>query len=80
VVTQRLDGRVSRDLKAFKLRKGSLSLTLEVAPGPHTVRLEVSWDDGARSGSIDGLFRAGAGRRLDAELVRFPRVLALNWR
>ncbi len=60
-------GRVTRDLLALKLRRGTFTGVLDVPPGEHVVRVQVDDGDGFReSRRIRATFASGQARRLDA--------------
>ena len=60
---------------SFRLRKGTVQQTLDIAPGAHEVRVQVSWDGPATDGAAHGQFKAGATRRLDVTVDRLTRDL-----
>jgi hypothetical protein len=74
-----LMGQQKKAALVFKVHEGSLREELEVAPGLHEVRIEVTWDDNKKVERIVGSFRSGATRRLDASLGRMRRELTLEW-
>jgi hypothetical protein len=80
VLEEAIEGRVTQKLLSFRLRKGSVQETLEVAPGPHAIAVQVSWDGRRRSARISGVFKAGATRRLEISVARLTRDLTLDWR
>ena len=80
VLDEPIEGRVAQKVLSFRLRKGSVQETLDVAPGPHEVRVQVSWDGRRRSARITGQFKAGVTRRLDVSVARLTRELTLDWR
>jgi len=80
VLDEGLDGRVTRKLLSFTLRKGSIQQELEVSPGRRRVRVEVRWDDNTRVETITGTFRSGARRTLEARVGRLRKNLSLEWR
>ena len=80
VLEEPIEGRVAQKVLSFRLRKGSVQETLDVAPGPHEVRVQVSWDGRRRSARITGRFEAGVTRRLDVSVARLTRELTLHWR
>jgi hypothetical protein len=64
---QSVPGRVTRDLLALKLRRGTFNSTFDVPPGERVVRVQV--DDGGQfreSRRIRATFTSGRTRRLDA--------------
>ena len=64
---EQLESRVVDDLVLFRTRRGRSQATLEVAPGEHVVRLEVTSDGFSGSRRIRGTFESGATRRLRAK-------------
>jgi serine/threonine-protein kinase len=80
VLEEPIEARVAQKVLSFRLRKGSVQQTLDVAPGPHEVRVQVSWDGRRRSARITGAFKAGVTRRLDVSVARLTRELTLDWR
>jgi len=74
-----LRGQQKKTALVFKVHEGSLREELEMAPGLHEVRIEVTWDDSKKVERIVGSFRSGATRRLDASLGRMRRDLTLEW-
>jgi hypothetical protein len=68
VVEEELDSRVTKKVVALKLRKGSVEETLEVSPGRHEIKVQVSWDDNVKTQYISGHFSPGVTRRLAAKL------------
>jgi len=80
VLEEAIEGRVTRKVLSFRLRKGSVQETLEVAPGPHEIAVQVSWDAHRRSSRIAGVFKPGATRRLEISVARLTRDLTLDWR
>ena len=68
VLSEEFDGGVSRNVLGFARRKGRLGRDLEVSPGAHTVRVQVSWGDNRKTRVIAGSFRPGATRRLEARV------------
>jgi serine/threonine-protein kinase len=80
VLQEPIEGRVTQKVLSFRLRKGSVQETLEVSPGTHEVRVQVSWEGRRRSSRISGTFKAGVTRRLDVSVARLTRELSLDWR
>ena len=80
VLEEAIEGRVTQRVLSFRLRKGSVQETLEVAPGPHEIAVHVSWDGRRRSSRIAGVFKPGATRRLEISVARLTRDLTLDWR
>jgi serine/threonine-protein kinase len=72
VLEEELDARRKKKVLLFTVSQGVVRETLDVAPGKHTVRVQVKWGDNVRSQSVAGTFREGATRRLT---VRIGRLL-----
>ena len=74
-------GRVTRDLLAFKRRRGASKAVLDVPPGEHVVRVQVDDGGGFRaSRRIRGTFASGEARRLDVAVDGvLQKDLALVW-
>ncbi len=70
LLVERVRGEVTKDLVLFKLKGGVLTEVLDVSPGAHQVRVEVSWDDQRRTRDIAGRFRP---------LGRLKKELSLRW-
>ena len=49
VYETKLQASVSRKIVAFKVREGRVETLLDVEPGPHEVRVEVTWDQDRRA-------------------------------
>jgi hypothetical protein len=80
VLVERVRGEVTKDLVLFKLKGGVLTEVLDVSPGGHQVRVEVSWDDQRRTRDIAGRFRPGETYRLEVRLGRrLKKELSLRW-
>jgi eukaryotic-like serine/threonine-protein kinase len=80
LIERPLVGGLIRDWLVVKTWKGSLADSVPVAPGRHTFRVQVRWNDGAESAELVGVFRAGQARRLEARLGRVSGKLSLAWR
>jgi serine/threonine-protein kinase len=80
VLEEPIEGRLTKKILSFRLRKGSVQQTLEVAPGVHEIRAQVTWDGRHRSASISGNFKAGVTRRLDVSVSRLTREVGVDWR
>jgi hypothetical protein len=81
VVEEPLESRVTEDLFVVKLRAGRERKTVEVTPGQHEVRLEVSGDGFSASRSISGAFDSGATHRLGVRVSGLlKKELSVWWR
>jgi hypothetical protein len=74
-----LSSAVTQKLLLLKKRKGRLRETLELAPGSHELKLQVSWDDNVKTRLIRGRFDAGSTRRLAARVGGLRKSLSLDW-
>jgi serine/threonine-protein kinase len=80
VVNDDFDGRITRKILSFELRKGLVQQRLALAPGRHTVRVAVRWEDNNKTARISGAFRPGVTRNLDIDVSRIGGKLSLAWR
>jgi hypothetical protein len=80
VVNDDFDGRVTHKILSFELRKGLVQQHLALAPGRHSVRVTVRWEDNTRTARISGAFRPGVARKLDVDVSRIGGKLTLSWR
>ena len=81
VLEQAVPGRVTRDLLAMKLRRGTYKGAVDVPPGDHVLRVEVDDGEGFRtSRRIRGAFASGETRRLEAAVDGvLKKELAVGW-
>src|SRR5262249_48079984 len=79
VLEEKLAARVSKKALMFNYSKGNLAQTLDVSPGHHTIRAQVTWEDNDKTESIVGTFKAGTTRRLEVRLGRIRKNLSLEW-
>jgi hypothetical protein len=80
VVNDDFDGRVTHKILSFELRKGLVQQRLALAPGRHSVRVAVRWEDNNKTARISGVFHAGLTRKLDVDVSRIGGKLSLAWR
>jgi hypothetical protein len=80
VLDEKLSGHVSKNAMVFKLRKGEFNDVLGVSPGKRQVRVQVQWEDGAKTEQIAGTFKPGVTRRLEVRLGRLRKNLSLEWK
>jgi serine/threonine-protein kinase len=75
----KLEAAQSRRIVAFKVREGRAEKTLDVTPGPHEVRVELTWSQGRteRTKVVD--VAAGATGLLEARVGRMSKDLSLAW-
>jgi hypothetical protein len=79
LLVDRLKGEVTKNLVLFKLRTGVLTEVLDLAPGRHRFKVEVSWSDQVRSEEIPARFQPGETYRLEIRLGRMKKDLSLRW-
>ncbi|HLA77731.1 MAG TPA: serine/threonine-protein kinase [Vicinamibacteria bacterium] len=80
VLEQKLEGRVSKKILSFRLRKGSLDQMLEVTPGRHKLRVNVSWDGNSKNAWLSGTFLPGEQRTLEVSQNLITKDISLDWR
>jgi serine/threonine protein kinase len=75
----KLQASSSRRIVAFKVREGSAQSLLDVTPGPHEVRVEITWNQGrtTRSKVVD--VAEGSTGLLEAKVGRMSKELSLSW-
>lgn len=79
VYETRLQAPVSRRIVAFKVREGRAEQLLDVEPGPHEVRVEVTWDQGRRGArKLVDVASASTGL-LEVRVGRMSKDLSLWW-
>ncbi len=69
----------SRKIVAIKVREGRLEQLLDVTPGRHEVRVEVSWEDQSRVGTQIVDVAPGATGLLEVRVGRLTKDLTLEW-
>jgi tRNA A-37 threonylcarbamoyl transferase component Bud32 len=79
VLSKRLEGKEQKKLIAFKGHKGALRAVLDVKPGSHIVRVQVTWDDNNKTETIGGTFKAGSSRHLEVRVGGLRKNLSLEW-
>jgi serine/threonine-protein kinase len=81
LLVEPLRGRVTKNLVLFKLKGGVVTEVLDVEPGRHLVRVEVSWDRHRerRTEEIAAILRPGETYRLEIHLSRLKKDLSLRW-
>jgi predicted Ser/Thr protein kinase len=79
VLNTRLESREKKKLIAFKSRKGAVTEVLEVKPGSHDVRVQVTWDDKVKTETVSGNFRSGVTRKLDVRVGGLKKNLSVGW-
>ena len=79
IVDEALDGRVTRNLMALKVRKGTFREVLDVKPGWYTLTVEVKWDETRRLERISGNLRVGSPMHLKIRIGRLRKDLSVDW-
>jgi hypothetical protein len=79
-LVRRLEGRAKKKLVAFKGWQGSVDEVLDLPPGPHTIRVQVAWDDNVRTATIKGQFAPDATRHLEIQVGGLKKSLSLEWK
>jgi hypothetical protein len=79
LLVERVRGDVTRNLVLFKLRGGVITEVLDVSPGRHRLRVEVTWAEESRSAETMGRFEPGQTYRLEVRLGRIRKDLSLRW-
>jgi eukaryotic-like serine/threonine-protein kinase len=79
VYETKLQATGSKKIVAFKVREGHAEKLLDVQPGPHEVRVEVTWDQGRRASTKVVDVASGATGLLDIRVGRMSKDLSLTW-
>jgi hypothetical protein len=79
VYETKLQAAVSRRIVALKLREGRVETLLDVEPGPHEVRVEVTWDQGNRASTKVVDVASGSTGLLEVRVGRISKDLSLSW-
>jgi hypothetical protein len=79
ILVERVKGEVRKNLVVFKLRSGVRTEVLELPPGRHRFKVEVTWGDQQRSDEILGRLMSGQTYRLEVRLGRLRKQLSLSW-
>ena len=77
-----VSARVTRRIIGIPFRKEKVTETIEVPPGPHTIRVQVNWDDEIKVEETQTTFRPGGRLRLKAKLgglAGLRKDLSLEW-
>jgi len=68
-----------KKIVAFKVREGRVETLLDVEPGPHQVRVEVTWDQDRRvSTKVVDVAPVSTGL-LEVRVGRMSKDLSLSW-
>jgi serine/threonine-protein kinase len=75
----KLQAELNKRIVAFKVREGRAEKMLDVEPGKHEVRVEVTWKEGrtTRTKVVD--VASGSTGLLEAKVGRVSKDLSLNW-
>lgn len=79
VFEAKLQAPVSRKIIAIKVREGRLGTLLDVEPGPHEVRVEVTWGQERRGATKVVDVAPGATGLLDVRVGRMSKEVTLQW-
>jgi hypothetical protein len=75
----KLQAAVSKKIVAFKVREGRAETLLDVAPGPHEVRVEVTWEQDRRVGTKVIDVASGSTGLLEVRVGRMSKDLSFAW-
>jgi serine/threonine protein kinase len=82
VMRQSLGGKVTKRILGIPIRRGRMTETIEIAPGRHTLRVQVSWDDTVKTEEARASFEPGGRKTLRARLGSIGGLrknLSLDW-
>ena len=79
VYETKLQAEVSRKIVGLKVREGRVETLVDVEPGPHQVRVEVTWDQDRRVGTKVVDVAAGSTGLLEVRVGRMSKDLNLSW-
>jgi eukaryotic-like serine/threonine-protein kinase len=79
VLDEKLSSRTAKKALGLSFSQGSLTQTVDVRPGRHTIRAQVTWEEDDKTESIAGTFKPGVTRRLEVRLGRLRKNLSLDW-
>jgi serine/threonine-protein kinase len=75
----KLQAPLSKRIVGFKVREGRAETMLEVEPGPHEVRVEVTWEQNRRMSKKVIDVAAGSTGLLEVRVGRMSKDLSLSW-
>jgi hypothetical protein len=75
----KLEAPVSKRIVAFKVREGRAEKVLDVEPGPHEVRVEVTWEQNRRDSTKVVDVAPGSTGLLEVRVGRVSKDLSLTW-
>jgi hypothetical protein len=76
---EKLQAQASKRIVAFKVREGHAEELLDVEPGPHEVRVEVTWDQNRRVRTKVVDVAPGSTGLLEVRVGRMTKDLSLSW-
>ena len=79
VYETKLEAPVSKRIVAFKVREGRAEKVMDVEPGPHEVRVEVTWDQNRRASTKVVDVAPGSTGLLEVRVGRMSKDLSLSW-
>ena len=79
VYETKLQATGSKKIVTFKVREGRVETLLDVEPGPHQVRVEVTWDQDRRVSTKVVDVASGSTGLLEVRVGRMSKDLSLSW-
>ena len=79
VYETKLQATASKRIVAFKVREGRTEKVLDVEPGRHEVRVEVTWEQNRRVSTKVIDVASGATGLLEVRVGRMSKDLSLSW-
>jgi len=79
VYETKLQATGSKKIVTFTVREGRAETLLNVEPGPHEVRVEVTWDQGRRASTKVVDVASGSTGLLEVRVGRMSKDLSLSW-
>jgi serine/threonine-protein kinase len=79
VLEAKLQAPVAKKIVAIKVRDGRLDRVIDVEPGRHEVRVEITWDQERRTATRLADIAAGATGLLDVRVGRMSKDLTVEW-
>jgi hypothetical protein len=79
VYETKLQATASKRIVAFKVREGHVETVLDVEPGPHEARVEVTWDQNRRVDTKLIDVASGSTGLLEVRVGRVSKDLSLSW-
>jgi hypothetical protein len=76
---EKLRAPVSKKIVAIKVREGRIEKLVDVEPGPHEVRVEVTWDQERRVATKVADAAPGSTGLLEVRVGRMSKDLTLRW-